>query len=246
MPSKLQSIRSWSRQIAISPLVVALSVGALVVQLLPGAAELLECSRTALAAGEFWKLFTSHFTHCNWSHFIWDAIAFVLLAGWVTRHRGDRYLVTQLVAQAAVIPVLVFLLHAGVQSYRGLSGLCSGLFIAAVVDMLYFPPGNAVSPTIRLPPWLVSLIRTPYNSLKFVRFNWLPLILISAFCGKITWETFSGGTVFVHSLGAESVAVPAAHAAGGIVAACVHMVWCWRERVSTVNRTARTSCSMSG
>lgn len=225
---------------------LALCVVVSVIQLVPGAADALECSRAALAAGQIWTLLTAHLTHCNWSHFIWDILAFALLAGWVARHRGDRYLVTQLVAQAAVIPVLVFLLHAGIQSYRGLSGLCSGLFIAAVLDLLHFPPVNAAYPAIRLPPWLVSLIRTLYNPLKLVQFNPLPIILLAAFAGKLGWELVSGSTLFVHSLGENAVAVPAAHAAGGLAALCVHVLWCWKERLQlTVNRTARTSCSMS-
>src|SRR6266436_3840904 len=67
---------------------------AIVVSLIPGIAPWLQYDRVAVAHGEFWRLFTSHFVHWSQEHLFWDALALGAL-GWMCEREGvARFVVT--------------------------------------------------------------------------------------------------------------------------------------------------------
>ncbi len=101
----------------------------------PGAFDTLVFSRSAIAAGEFWRLITGHFVHLGFQHFAWNVGTFVAMA-LVARHAmGIGY--GRQMAQAAFIGVFVsaVLWFSGptVSAYSGLSAILNGL----LAPMLY-------------------------------------------------------------------------------------------------------------
>jgi len=113
----------------------SLSALALALWLIPGANELLQFERTAIAAGEFWRLVTGHLTHWTTSHVGWDLAAFALL-GTLVERRSRRLLVATLASSAPAISAGVWLFRPDLATYRGLSGIDSALFATAIATQV--------------------------------------------------------------------------------------------------------------
>ena len=104
--------------------------------LVPGVAALLEYDRTAIEAGELWRLVTCHLTHLSLDHLVWDGLTFLAL-GAACERRGRRGFVLALAASAVAIPAALFVLDPGLAVYRGLSGLdmaLAGLLAACELE----------------------------------------------------------------------------------------------------------------
>ena len=74
MPRQRRSLRLPS-----APLTAALCAVIGAVFLFPAAAASLEFDRDAVAAGQWWRLLTSHLTHWGRQHLMWDLAVFALL-----------------------------------------------------------------------------------------------------------------------------------------------------------------------
>lgn len=112
----------------IAPIIPAL---ALALFLTPHASDLLQFDRAAVIRGELWRLFTGHLVHFDRSHLLWDAAAFAALASLLRTLSWPRWLVLLLGSSLAIsVGILVLPPHFGF--YRGLSGLDSALFAAAL------------------------------------------------------------------------------------------------------------------
>jgi hypothetical protein len=61
---------------------------ALAVHFLPGAVDMLEFDRQALAAGEWWRYLTGYVTHWSTNHLFWDVLMFVVLGCSTARFSG--------------------------------------------------------------------------------------------------------------------------------------------------------------
>ena len=95
--------------------------------------ELLRFERTAIAAGEIWRLFSGHFVHLGWSHFALNAAGLLLIWYLVSgRFSAATWLIVGILAIAG-IDVGFWLLQPHLQWYVGLSGLLHGLLAAGVV-----------------------------------------------------------------------------------------------------------------
>jgi rhomboid family GlyGly-CTERM serine protease len=160
--------------------------------------ERLEYDRTAVAAGQFWRILTCHWTHWSVNHFTWDALVFLAL-GFAAQHRSPfRFLLAVIVA-AIAIPLAVFAMLPSLHNYRGLSGIDCALFGLLVT----------------------SLLNDNRRSLS-ASVAWLFLI---AFFLKTAFELWTGTTVFVDGhAGVEFAPVPLAHLVGGIVGAIVALM----------------------
>ncbi len=53
--------------------------------------EGLEFDRTAISAGQIWRLATGHFTHWNADHMAWDVMMFAVLGAMIERHNRWSY-----------------------------------------------------------------------------------------------------------------------------------------------------------
>jgi rhomboid family GlyGly-CTERM serine protease len=167
----------------------ALALVALVASL-PILAPELEYTR-ALMASEPWRALTSHFTHWNSTHLIWDWLAFVAL-GASLEHHGRARLTALIATSALAIPAALFAIEPELTHYRGLSGLDSAFFGMAWVVLLQ----HARSPD-RPNPLLARLL----------------VLLGFGFVLKIGWELLLGDAFFMpNDVAFEPV--PLAHAIG--------------------------------
>ncbi len=182
---------------------LALAAFAVVASLLPAAMDWLSYDRTAIAAGEAWRLVSGHFTHWNADHLLWDVVMFVVLGATVERVCRGR-LATTLVASSAAISATLWMFAPEVSQYRGLSGLDSALF-------------GFVAPQL-----FCEARRKRHRAAQCL------LALLSAgFVGKIAWEMATGQTLFVDSSAACFTPLPLAHVVGALVgfSVCLWMHW---------------------
>ena len=171
---------------------ISLAILSLVFYCSGDAAAFLQYDRSAIANGEAWRIITGHFAHWSLDHFLWCTITFLVL-GSICEKLNKKGFIISLAASAIIIPFACWFLAPGMILYRGLSGLCSSIFIL----------GSGL------------MIR---NAL--VDREWLHVILPAAggvlFFAKILYEFIYGQTLFVQSNELFSP-VPLAHLVGGIV-----------------------------
>jgi rhomboid family GlyGly-CTERM serine protease len=169
--------------IAAAALVVAMSP--------PAVAEALQLDRARVLGGEWYRLLTCHVAHFTRSHLAWDLAMFAAL-GAVAGMRECARTLAALLPAAIAIPLGVLLFQPSLQTYRGLSGLDSALFVL-IVGRQVMSDDDA---------------------------RWLPLACLVAFAAKVTYECATGHTLFVTG-SSEFTAVPLAHAIGSICGAAV-------------------------
>jgi rhomboid family GlyGly-CTERM serine protease len=172
-------------------LTLLLSAAAGILGLMPHAVSRLEYERTAIAAGEWWRVFMCHWTHFSADHLMWDVGAFALL-GAICERRSRVALVRCVVVSAVSISAAVWVFLPHLQSYRGLSGIDSALFVLLAVDLLRCHARKGGRRGVAVGVGAVLVL----------------------FAGKIVVELMSGRTLFVDSTAAGMVPVPLAHLAG--------------------------------
>lgn len=114
-----------SRRASISASAVA---AALAAAAFPRWAERLAYDRAAISAGEVWRIATGHWLHAGASHLFWDALMFGA-AGAILESRRPRVFAWAVAAWALGIGAALFAFAPGLQSYCGLSGLCTAAFV---------------------------------------------------------------------------------------------------------------------
>lgn len=99
--------------------------------------EFLIYDRTALAAGETWRLWTGHLCHFGWFHALADTTVFTFASIALTRRRGlslTGTCVHSLVALPAFISLAIFFLDPAMPRYAGLSGINVALLVFLSLD----------------------------------------------------------------------------------------------------------------
>jgi rhomboid family GlyGly-CTERM serine protease len=159
----------------------------------PGASTWLQFDSGAVAAGQWWRIVTGHVTHWNLDHLFWDGAVFAVL-GVLCERRNRVCFFVGLLAAAVLIPLSVWLLSPEMQTYRGLSGLDTGLFTMLAV-------------------WTLA------EKWRAGQWYWVTLLLglLAGLVVKIGFETFTGGTMFVDAATANFQPVPLAHVVGAAV-----------------------------
>jgi len=171
---------------------------AALVFLWPGLSRLFEYDRTAVAAGQLWRLVSWHWAHWSADHLLWDAGAFAALCACCERLDRRRCLAC-LVLSGILISAVTWFARPDLAACRGFSGIASALFGLAAVRVLLSAFG-------RRDAWATTVA----------------LILLAGFGAKVIVEVATGATVFVASQRAGMVPMPLAHCTGllvGIVAA---------------------------
>ena len=186
-----------------SPDAPSVSAGALAVILVPAvaialffthhASDFLQFDRTAISHGELWRLFTGHLVHFDGSHLLWDVAAFTVLASLLRTLSWRRWLLL-LLGSSLVISIGVLVLPPHFELYRGLSGLDSALFAAALALRLRQARLNHDRPAALL-----------------------LAILAALFLAKCGYESLTHATVFDHA--ALYTPAPVAHLIGAITGA---------------------------
>lgn len=94
--------------------------------------------RSALGAGEVWRLWSGHWVHFSGSHLGWN-LAVLLAAGtWLERLRPGLLLRHTLVA-APLIGLALMACEPDLQTYGGLSGLATGIVVLLALHQLREP-----------------------------------------------------------------------------------------------------------
>jgi len=170
-----------------------LSLAAVFVFACPSLAAPLQYDRAAIAAGEFWRLFSGHWVHYSFDHFFWDVLAFCCLGVACERRSRSRFL-TCVVVSALAISLSVWFGLSGMSAYRGLSGVDSALLVLLFMEL-----------------WSDAIRSGQPKQMLF------PAACLAAFVFKVAFEVTTGDTIFVKSLGSGLVGVPLAHVAGATV-----------------------------
>ena len=173
------------------PVTCLMTLCTLVIAVVPGLQPLLQFDSVAIASGEVWRFVTGHLTHWNAEHCFWDLAVFAVL-GFICERRDRRAFAGCVGGSIVLISMYQLFLQADLQTYRGLSGIDSGLFALLAV----------------------FLIR---DSIQTGDKTMITLILTAllAFGAKNGWEFTTGATVFVKSAGAF-IPVPMAHFLGAV------------------------------
>lgn len=129
--SPSRPLRDHSRwPVAIVVGIVVLSVA---VQCLSSAQRFLEFDRTAIGAGQWWRLLTGNFVHYDWLHLAANIGALAVL-GWLGVIRSHRVLLI-VPLSAIAVGVAVYVWADGTATYRGISGVDSALLAWLLVTM---------------------------------------------------------------------------------------------------------------
>jgi len=188
------AVKDWRSLVESAAIVTGLlSAVALAAHLGAGLGDLLTFDRTAIAAGEYWRLLTGHLAHWGSDHLTWDLAMFAVLGAMIERRCRGCFLATVLVS-AGAISAAIWFVQPQIAQYRGLSGIDSALFTYAVAMLL-------------ADAWRSK------QSLTTVAL----LAVAGGFIGKLTWELTTGTTLFVNSAAANFTPLPLAHAVGGVV-----------------------------
>jgi len=191
-----------------------MGVLAWLMEMFPQAADLLQYDRSAIAQGEFWRLFTGHWIHWNSEHFLWDVIVFVSLGALCESYSRKAFLAC-LAASALFISIAVWSVLPQMLYYRGLSGIDAALYLMAVVvfmrdKKINDSPGGII-----------------YTAL-----------LLTAFLVKVGYELATGDAIFVQST-EDFVPVPVAHMAGAATGALVMLTSLSRNASKKTCKPAR-------
>ncbi|MBI4229471.1 MAG: rhombosortase [Planctomycetes bacterium] len=180
---------------------IAFFIAALAIPLIPGAGSTLCLDRAAARQGETWRLLTGHWTHGSADHLLWDALAFLVLSWACERREGALRLCAFLGTSALAISLAVLCGLPALDSYRGLSGIDSALFV-----------------------WLAAGERTRAARTGEGAHSALWAGALAAFLAKAAREVLHGGTIFVDSEGAGLVPVPLAHLVGAALGAAATLL----------------------
>jgi rhomboid family GlyGly-CTERM serine protease len=172
-----------------------ISAVAVLVVLFPSLADRLQYDRTAIQTGELWRIVTCHLTHWSLDHLFWDAVALLVLGFLVERdHRKTFYVCIG--ASAVLIPTSIWFCLPELETYRGLSGIDSAVFLLLAV-----------------------IILQEYLTAREWAWTVIAVVVLGGFVAKIAFEIVTGSTFFVDSDAAKMLPVPLAHVVGGILGA---------------------------
>lgn len=128
LPHMPPTFRAIFRRDKIPWTFLVLSAVALAIQLNPAWRDALLYDRAEIAAGAWPRIWTGHFVHFGWPHFIADAGLFLILGRLLERDHPVAARLA-LVAMTAFISAVVFVFDPTMVRYGGLSALNLGLLV---------------------------------------------------------------------------------------------------------------------
>ena len=152
------------------------------------------------------RLVSCHALHWSWNHLVWDLLMFLVL-GAMCEHRNRKQYMAYLCAASMIIPLVVIACHPNLSTYRGLSGIDSGLFSLLAMNRM-------------LDGWRK---KDTSEAMLFAA-------CLACLTGKISIEMLRGGNLFVSD--ASFVPVPVAHLAGALIGASI----CFLTNIETSQR----------
>jgi len=123
-------LRRWAVPLSIAALCLALELGG------DTARSWARYDRSALEAGQVWRLLTAHLVHLGWGHLWPNVLALLLIGALLEEFLKPLEWLTASVAAAVAISAGLYAFDPGVQWYVGLSGVLHGLVACGAVRML--------------------------------------------------------------------------------------------------------------
>jgi rhomboid family GlyGly-CTERM serine protease len=163
--TKLQRLLSFHSATAVFP-VVLIAVLLAVHGLGAGALPVLRYERSAVLAGDAWRLVTGHLVHADVVHLGWNVLGVLIVAFLFARDFSWRQWLVILVASTATTDLGFLLLEPQLEWYVGFSGVLHGLMAAG----------------------LVAWLRTSRDAITW--------IVTGLFAAKLAWEHFAGPLPF--------------------------------------------------
>lgn len=99
----------------------------------PSLSQQLQLDFNLVQEGEWWRVWTGHMTHYGGGHLFWDLLMFVALGAACEKNHSSRF-APALALMAVGISATIGLCCNEIDTYRGLSGLDTGLFVWFVTD----------------------------------------------------------------------------------------------------------------
>jgi rhomboid family GlyGly-CTERM serine protease len=176
-------------------LTLRVALVAIMFAIVPGLSEVMQYDRSAIAAGQWWRLVTGHFSHWSCDHLFWDLLMFltvgVIISNW-------RVWLSAVIGSLAAISLVLWTRFPDLLTYRGLSGIDTALFTVVVL----------------------GLLRSAW-----MRRDWAMAAIASAcavgLAAKLAYESITGHCLFVDDSQAGFVPVVAAHVTGAMVGLAV-------------------------
>jgi rhomboid family GlyGly-CTERM serine protease len=125
IPSLCRQGSVWLRQI---PVTLLMSVIAIAAYASPSLTAGLQLDFAAVSSGQWWRLLSGHLTHFGGGHLFWDVLMFAVL-GAACERQNPRFFPVALIAMSVGISATILLTCQDVTTYRGLSGIDTGLFV---------------------------------------------------------------------------------------------------------------------
>ena len=175
-----------------APLVWALGLGSILATVVAGLPSLVEYDAVAIGSGQIWRVFTGHLTHWNLDHLFWDVGVFLAL-GTLCEWHSRRATLACIIGSALATSLVMYLTLPEITTYRGLSGIDTGLFTLLGVQV-YRDSRKDGDRTVR---WLIAGIA-------------------AALLAKLTFEIVTGCTLFVDHQQAHFIPLASAHILGAV------------------------------
>ena len=176
------------KQLKRFPVTILISLAALFAYASPALTAWLQLDFAAVADGQWWRIWSGHISHFGGHHLFWDLLMFAVL-GAVCEGRHPRYFGIATAVMMAGISLAIGVGCEQIATYRGLSGLDTGLFVWFIADQCW--------QSVRRHDRLAALL-------------WLAPA--AGLTGKLLLEAATGQTLFVDS--SEFVPLVESHLAG--------------------------------
>ncbi len=160
--------------------------------------------RMAIAAGDYWRLLSGHWTHISAEHLFWDVLMFLVLSVWCEYDSRRRYIIC-LLSSAVLISCVLWYAMPQLLWYRGLSGLDSALFALLLTTL------TREDIQAKRWPWVIGYI-----------------VFGMAFVAKVGYEWMTGQALFVGGPSGHMAPVPLAHAVGAAVGFGIGLIFTFR------------------
>ncbi|WP_299688931.1 rhombosortase [Hydrocarboniphaga sp.] len=98
--------------------------------------DLLCYQRTAIAAGQWWRLLTGNFVHLGWYHLFLNELGLIVLVLLCPERLSLWVLARRVVLIGLAMSLCLYAFVPGLHSYVGMSGVIHGLFVLGLLPQL--------------------------------------------------------------------------------------------------------------
>ncbi len=106
-------------------------------------------NRDLVEQGYVWLLFSGHFVHLNWSHWLLNMAGLLIVAFFFSGHASLKQWLLVILVSACVISAGIWWWQTDIRYYVGLSGVLHGLFLyGALCEIRFYPASGYVLVTV--------------------------------------------------------------------------------------------------